>query len=155
MPFRHSVIERVVVVGSRPEIAEVAAETLEPIRIIVGEPVMGVDITEKTIPQEGVDVAASVDFAKGCYLGQELVARIDSRGHVNRRLVGLEMNAAVAPGADVVDDETVVGAVTSSAWLDTRGRAVALAMVRVEVEPGARVSVAGTPGVVQALPMSW
>ena len=64
----------------------------DAIRIEAGEPVMGIDLDEATIPQEADVVDGAVDFTKGCYLGQELVARIDSRGHVNRRLRGLTVD---------------------------------------------------------------
>lgn len=97
MPFRHSELGRTAVIGSVPDCPVVGADDLLPLRIEIGEPVMGVDLTDKTIPQEGADVAGSVDFAKGCYLGQELVARIDSRGHVNKRLTGLLVAGSVPP----------------------------------------------------------
>jgi folate-binding protein YgfZ len=155
MPFRHVATERIVLVGDTPpgELAPPAA--LEAIRIAAGEPVMGVDLDDGTIPQEAGDVGDAVDFTKGCYLGQELVARIASRGHVNRLLRGLVVDgAAPEPGAEIIRDGKVVGAVTSAAESEARQSAVALAMIRVEVEPGARVVVAGARGQIVDLPMS-
>lgn len=154
-PFRHTSLERVVVVGSPPGVVEVPVTALEATRIEVGEPIMGVDLTDKTIPQEGVDVAASVDFAKGCYLGQELVARIDSRGHVNRRLVGVTFVDAVAAGTEIRHEGKSLGTATSVAWSAQRSMHIGLAMLRVEIEPGTIVEVGHTSGRVCALPMTW
>ncbi len=155
MPFAHSSVDRVVVLGSSPEVALAAANELEPFRIEIGEAVMGVDLTEKTIPQEAGDISGAVDFTKGCYLGQELVARIDSRGHVNRRLTGLVIDgdSTPDPGTEISYGDRIVGEVTSAAWSPTRAAVLALGMVRVEVEAGAAVSVGGGVGVVATLPM--
>ncbi len=65
MLFRHSKLERVIVVGADRGLAEVPATALESTCIEIGEPSMGVDLTDKSIPQEGADVVGSVDFAKG------------------------------------------------------------------------------------------
>lgn len=154
MPFRHVATDRVVLVGTVPEEESASAADVDAIRITIGEPVMGVDLDESTIPQEGVDVTTSVDFTKGCYLGQELVARIDSRGHVNRRLTGLVAGeGAISAGTEILLDGRAVGVVTSSAMAGDK--AIALAMVRTEVEIGAVVDVAGAAGEVVALPMSF
>ncbi|MDJ0954571.1 MAG: glycine cleavage T C-terminal barrel domain-containing protein [Acidimicrobiia bacterium] len=155
MPFAHSSVDRIVVVGWSPSIALVDTAVVEPFRIEVGEPVMGTDLTEKTIPQEAGDINSAVDFTKGCYLGQELVARIDSRGHVNRRLAGLVLDgeSIPEPGKEISRGDRSVGEVTSAVWSVTRGSVLALGMVRVEVEAGESVSVAGGAGVVSDLPM--
>ena len=77
-----------------------------------------------------------MSFTKGCFVGQELVCRIDTRGHVNRFLRRVMLSEATAPaGAEIVIDDRVVGALTSVAGTD------ALAMVRREVEPPASVVV--------------
>lgn len=153
---------RRLVVGEGPDLSaatpvgDLAATAL---RIEVGEPVMDVDVDEGTIPQETGLVPEAVDFEKGCYLGQELVARIDSRGRVNRRLVGLRVGTNVLPpvGAAVVLDDGEVGVVTSVAEsLDLRAP-VGLAVVRREAEDGAAVVLRWEGGevdaVVTALPM--
>ena len=141
--------------GARPigSIAETA------VRIEAGEPVMGVDVDESTIPQETGLVPAAVSFTKGCYLGQELVARIDSRGHVNRHLRGVVVRDTVLPpsGAEIVAGGEAVGAV-SSVGESLRLRApVALALVRREIEPGAEVEIRWPGGSaaaeVRALPL--
>jgi folate-binding protein YgfZ len=154
-PFRHTSLDRVVVVGSPPGVVEVPARALEATRIEIGEPIMGVDLTDKTIPQEGVDVGAAVDFTKGCYLGQELVARIDSRGHVNRRLAGVIFDDAVAAGTEIHHNGKAVGSVTSVAWSEQRSSHLGLAMLRVEIEPGTIVEAGHASGRACALPMTW
>ena len=99
---------------------------------------MGVDIDEKTIPQEAGVVGAAVDFTKGCYLGQELVARIDSRGRVNRHLRGLVIAENVLPpvGAEVRSSDRLLGTLTSVAESLELRAPVALALLRREAEPG-------------------
>jgi tRNA-modifying protein YgfZ len=115
----------------------------EAFRIEHGVPRQGVDIDEKTIPQEAFLERDSVSFTKGCFLGQELVARIDSRGHVNRYLRRLRIDGNEVPprGATVVVDDKEVGEITSAAAAPDEGRVVALGMVRREVEPPAAVTV--------------
>jgi folate-binding protein YgfZ len=79
------------------------AEDVTAHRIAVAEPRFGVEVDEGTIPQETGLVAESVSFTKGCYLGQEVHARLHYRGHVNRKLMGFELPEAaarvLAPGA--------------------------------------------------------
>ena len=156
MPLMRHSLPRHVVVGSAPDVPEVDAHGIDPVRIEAGEPVMGVDLDERTIPQEGVDVADHVDFTKGCYLGQELVARIDSRGHVNRRLAGLQIEGRTVPerGTPVMWRGSERGEVTSAAWSQGRELVVALAMVRVEIDPGDQVVVAERAARLVGLPMS-
>ena len=92
----------------------------EAARIEAGVPEMGLEITDRTIPQEaGELVADTVSFTKGCYTGQELVARVDARGaNTPRRLYGVVISDAVqaARGDEIVVDGAVVGTVTSVAW---------------------------------------
>ena len=131
----------------------------DAVRIEAGEPIMGVDVDERTIPQEGLLVDGAVDFTKGCYLGQELVARIDSRGHVNRMLRGVVIGENILPPLDaaVVAGGREVGRLTSVAESLERRAPVALALVRREVAPGAEVSVEWDGGAavarVEALPL--
>jgi folate-binding protein YgfZ len=141
-------LPRVVLVGPEPEslaaagVVRAGRLAADAVRIEAGEPIMGVDIDESTIPQEGDVVSGAVDFAKGCYLGQELVARIDSRGHVNRHLRGVVIgtNVLPPPGAEIVAADRVVGAITSVAESLELRAPVGLALVRREVEPGAAVA---------------
>ena len=87
-----------------PGLVRCGAEAVEACRIVAGVPAMGTELTAKTIPAETGMVERTVSFTKGCYTGQELVARIDARGsNVPRRLVGLVLasdDGAVGPGHD-------------------------------------------------------
>lgn len=140
-------IERTLVVGDRPDLEEGDAGEYESLRIAAGEPRWGVDVDEKTIPQESGLVGSTVDFTKGCYLGQELVARIDSRGHVNRHLRILEIDGAGAePGVSLEVTDKKVGTLTSVS------NSIGLALVRREVAPGDLVSVGGFNAVIREIP---
>lgn len=133
---------------------------LEVLRVEAGWPAMGRELDADVIPAELGSwlVDSSVSFTKGCYTGQELVARIDSRGgNTPRRLRGLLLgDAAPPPGAEVVADGHDRGRVTSVATSDDRGT-VGLALVHRSIEPPAKVEVrwsGGTSGAtVVALPL--
>jgi tRNA-modifying protein YgfZ len=125
----------------------------EELRIRAGVPRMGSELDESTIPATAGIVERTVSFTKGCYTGQELVARIDSRGdRVPNRLRGLRLDAAVPPGATLHQGERTIGRVTSSV------ARVALAYVRREVEPPAEATArwdAGEVGVrIEPLPLT-
>jgi len=129
--------------GLDPTLERWSADQFEAFRIQAGVPQLGVDIDEKTIPQEAFLERNAVSFTKGCFLGQELVTRIDTRGHVNKYLRRLSVDGSNVPprGAVVVVDGRAVGTLTSAAAVPGDGRVVALAMVRHEVEPPAAVLV--------------
>ncbi len=144
-------------IGPRPSPPEgctpACPPSYEAARIEAGVPTMGAELTERTIPAEAGVVAATVSFTKGCYTGQELVARIDSRGsHVARHLRGLLLDAEVAPGAELVARGKPVGSVTSVARSPRRGW-VGLGYVGRAVEPPADVTAGGVAARVVALPM--
>jgi aminomethyltransferase len=113
----------------------VAAGAYEVVRIEAGVPTMGAELTERTIPAEAGIVERTVSFTKGCFTGQELVARIDSRaGKVPRHLRGVVLADAAAPaGAALMLDGQQVGQLTSAA-ATPNGGAVALAYVKRGVE---------------------
>lgn len=114
-------------------------------RIASGEPLFSVEVDEGTIPQETGLVPESVSFTKGCYLGQELVARIDSRGHVNRMLRRLEGEGPPPdPGAAISRGEQAVGILGSAAPVGAGW--IGLALLRREAVPGDRVTVVGEGG---------
>lgn len=122
-------------------------------RIEGGRPEFGVDMDENTIPQEAnLDTLGAISFTKGCYTGQETVARVHFRGHVNRHLRGL-MAAAPLPQHARVFDATGkdVGDVRSTA-LSPRLGPIAMAMIRREVTPGSTVTVDGQEASVVELP---
>lgn len=123
-------------------------------RIEGGRPAFGVDMDENTIPQEAnLDTLGAISFTKGCYTGQETVARVHFRGHVNRHLRGLLANQPLPQHARVYDATGKdVGDVRSTA-ISPRLGALALAMIRREVTPGSTVRVHdGIDATVIALP---
>lgn len=122
-----------------------SADELEALRIEAGVPRVGVDVGEANLVQEAGLDATAVSFDKGCYLGQETVARVAYRGKVNRRLRGLDLAAPAAPGAAVRLGGRDVGVVTSSAESPRLGP-IALAMIRAEAAPGTSVEVDGAAG---------
>jgi folate-binding protein YgfZ len=140
-------VERSFITGKRPDLEEMDTGRYESLRIAGGEPRFGVDVDQSTIPQQTGLVGVAVDFDKGCFLGQELVARIDSRGgNVPQRLVRLEfVDGAPRPGATVELDGSEVGTLTSAVG------SLGLGMLRREVEPGATVDVSGRKALVQEL----
>jgi tRNA-modifying protein YgfZ len=118
------------VTGEKPNLPDLTVEEMERIRVEAMEPRFGVDVDGSTIPQESGLVEETVDFSKGCYLGQELVARIDSRGHVNRHLRLLQLaDTSIEPGAEITDGDRTVGTMRREVELGTAlvvsgGRAV-------------------------------
>jgi tRNA-modifying protein YgfZ len=112
-------------------------DELEDIRISNGAPRWGRDMNEKTIPQEAGIHEWAVHFEKGCYLGQEAMAKIHFRGKVNRKLRRLVAEGPMSPGAEVLDGDQKIGVITSASANS------ALAMLRHTVEGGAKVR-AGT-----------
>ena len=134
------------------------ADDWEVARIRAGWPAMGCELTERTIPAEvGGLLESSVSFTKGCYTGQELVARIDSRGgNVPRplRLIEIRGDDEVSPGTEIAVDGKAVGEVTSAAVDPDSALTVALGPVHRRVEPPAEATVAGMPATVLATPAS-
>ena len=115
------------------------SDTWEIARIESGRPQWGADVDDSTLPQEAnFDELGAISYTKGCYIGQETVARVHFRGHVNRFLRRLRFVTRPAPptGAELVDEAgKVIGDIRSVA-LSPRYGGVALGMVRREVAPG-------------------
>lgn len=128
--------------------------TVEARRIAAGVPRFGVDVTDRTLVHEAGLAATAVSFTKGCYLGQETVARVEHRGGVNRRLVGLRLPVIVPAGRDIHVGDRVVGRLTSVGVHPTLGP-VGLALVRKEVGESDPVIVSDCPqpATVHALPL--
>ena len=121
------------------------AEQLEAARISHFVPRFGTDITDATLPQE-TQLTHALHFQKGCYLGQEIVERVRSRGHVNRQLMGFRMAGHHAPqaGAILTSCGKETGEVTSAAVLSDG--VAGIAMVRVpHNKPGEVVGIDGRP----------
>jgi folate-binding protein YgfZ len=141
--------EQLLSAGAQPASLDAA----EIVRIESGRPRHGLDMTEDNLPGEAGIVERSVSFTKGCYVGQEPVARMHYKGHPNRHLRGLRLSEQPDRGASLFSSEKEVGRVTSTALSPALGP-VALALVRREVSPGEEVSVGpdGRPATVVELP---
>lgn len=124
---------------------EIGPEAAEVVRIEAGTPRFGAEMSTETMPAEAGIVEQAVSFTKGCYIGQEPVARLHYKGRPNRHLRGLELSAAATPGASLRMGEKVVGRIGSACVSPARGP-IALAIVRREAEPGAEL-VVGEDGV--------
>ncbi len=145
-------------------------DAVEACRIVSGIPAMGTELTAKTIAAEAGLVERTVSFTKGCYTGQELVARLDARGsNVARRLVGvvapapapasaggeaplaltrgMTLHAGEAPAGDSPAEDKVVGTLTSAAWSAELGSWVALGYLHRSVEAPGPVRVRSGDGV--------
>ena len=125
--------------------------TAEVLRVEAGRPLWGTDMDENTLAQEAaLDMIDGISFDKGCYTGQETVARVHFRGHVNRTLRGLRCDAPSPSGARVGFGENLDAGTVRSVALSPRLGAIALAYVRREVENGAVVTVRWDGGETQA-----
>lgn len=114
----------------------VGCTSLDAFRLAEGIPAYGVDIAERDLPQETSQMRA-LHFSKGCYLGQEIVERIRSRGNVHRHLRQLEVNGSLPPaGTELILNGAQAGTITSAAVLPLAGgsRIFALGMIRGEAE---------------------
>ena len=109
-------------------------------RVETGRPRYGIDLDDGVIPQEAGLNARAVSFEKGCYVGQETVARLHFRGKPNRHLRGLRLSGAAAPGDALRRGEKEVGRLTSVVESPRHGP-IALALVRREAQPGDTVAV--------------
>jgi folate-binding protein YgfZ len=114
--------------------------TAEVLRVEVGRPRYGIDLDETVIPQEAGLNERAVSFTKGCYVGQETVARLYYKGKPNRHLRGLRLSAPAAHGDELRLGEKVVGKIGTAAASPKYGP-IALALVRREAEPGTTVAV--------------
>jgi folate-binding protein YgfZ len=135
---------------------ELTTEEFESLRIAAGTPASGRDVTEKNLPQEIDRDQRAIHFTKGCYLGQETVARLDALGHVNRMLRGLVLEGETLPepGTPLHSGGKDAGHVTTAARSIKTGRPIALAYVRTAfLAPGTELDAGGTKAVVSCLPI--
>jgi folate-binding protein YgfZ len=131
-------------------------EDFQTARIEWGFPLYGVDITDKNLPQEVGRDGLAISFIKGCYLGQETVARIDALGHVNKTLVGVRFlgSAVPTPGAELFVGGQTAGQITSVAYSPHLAAPLALAYVRRGSNSlGTRLSSAVAEAEIVALPV--
>jgi folate-binding protein YgfZ len=123
-------------------VSEQAAEIL---RVESGRPRFGLDFGPESMPAEAGIVERAVDFEKGCYIGQEPVARLHYRGKPNRRLCGLTLSAPAERGTPLRLGDREVGALGTTV-VSPRLGPIALAVVRREAEPGDALGVGDGPG---------
>jgi len=134
--------------------APVGSEALEVHRIASGIPLYGVDIRERDLPQE-TEQARALNFNKGCYVGQEIVERIRSRGTVHRKFSGFSTDddTGIAPGSKVSLADKEVGEITSVASIGKGQPVLALGYIRREAGiPGKNVLIGTTEAEVRELP---
>ena len=146
--------ERLVCEGERFNVQPIGWNALESLRIEAGIPRYGTELTDAVIPLEA-ELEHAIDFEKGCYIGQEIVARMKYRGHPNRLLRGIEIDDMSASaesfelphGTQVFHADKAVGWITSTTFAPTLGKPIALAYVRMAVtEAGSRVQIATSDG---------
>ncbi|MBX3472482.1 MAG: folate-binding protein YgfZ [Planctomycetes bacterium] len=146
--------DALVAAGARP----VGSAALEQVRVEEGVPLFGVDLDERTIPIEAGLEAQAISFSKGCYLGQEVIARIAHRGHVNRVLAAVRLAGdPAAAQVPLLRDGKEVGAVTTWARSPRAGAAVGLGLLhRKHADPGTplEAGAGGPTATVVTLPVS-
>lgn len=146
-----AVRERLTAAGARA----LGGAALDVLRIEDGRPWYGPDITAEHLLHETGLLKELHSFSKGCYVGQEVVARLEGRGgHVNRQLRGLKLSAPAAAGDEIRLEGKPVGAVTTAGVSPTHGPVAMGYVHRSAFEPGTRVSVADAEAEVVALPLS-
>lgn len=127
----------------KPDLTPVGWQALESLRIEAGTPRYGAELTDSVFPLEA-ELENAIDFEKGCYIGQEIVARMKYRGHPNRLLRGLEIHGEdlVEMNSSIYDDGKEIGWVTSSVISPTFGKPIALGYVRMAyTEPGSKIQI--------------
>ncbi len=145
--------EALLVAGAPFGLVAGSEQAFEILRIEAGSPRFGVELGAGVLPAE-VHLEAAIAFDKGCYTGQEIVARVESRGQVRRHLVGLRLESGSAPeaGAPIEVDDFRVGEITSGCFSPVYGP-IGLGFVRVPHDaPGTPLRVGGRPANVAALP---
>ncbi len=141
--------ERLMREGERFNVQPIGWNALESLRIEAGIPRYGTELTDAVIPLEA-ELEHAIDFEKGCYIGQEIVARMKYRGHPNRLLRGIEVEGISASaesfelhqGIPVFNGDKEVGWITSATFAPTLGKPIAMAYVRMVVtDAGSRVQI--------------
>jgi len=145
--------ERLVAALAAAGAVEVSPEAVEILRVESGIPRFGAEMDAATMPAEAAIVEDAVSFTKGCYIGQETVARLHYKGKPNRHLRGLRLSGAAASGAALRLGEKEVGTLGGAVVSPALGP-IGLAIVRREAEPGTEIAVGedGVTAEVVALP---
>jgi folate-binding protein YgfZ len=139
--------------GTELGVEAVSDEVAECVRIEAGRPRLGYDMDAETMPQEAGINERAVSFTKGCYVGQETVARLHYRGKPNRHLRGLRLSEPAERGSEITLDGKAVGRLASTC-VSPRLGPIGLALVRREAELGSTVDVGGAPAEVVELPFA-
>ena len=146
--------ERLMREGERFNVQPIGWNALESLRIEAGVPRYGTELTDAVIPLEA-ELEHAIDFEKGCYIGQEIVARMKYRGHPNRLLRGIEIDGISASvesfelcqGTPVFNEDKEVGWITSATFSPTLGKLIAMVYVRMAVaDAGSRVQIETSEG---------
>jgi folate-binding protein YgfZ len=159
-PGHQASVTRVKTSFAQQGVVPIDHQTTETLRIEAGRPLFGVDMDEETIPLEAGIEDRAISFSKGCYVGQEVIVRVTSRGHgrVVRKLVGLVLDDGHVPAHDDVlfSKEREVGRITSATYSPSLSAPIALAYVHRDfTEPGTQVTVgrgAAITAIVRQLP---
>jgi tRNA-modifying protein YgfZ len=139
--------------GTTLDVEPVSEEAAECVRIEAGRPRLGYDMDADTMPQEAGINERAVSFTKGCYVGQETVARLHYKGKPNRHLRGLRLSEPAERGSEILLGVRVVGKLGSTC-VSPRLGPIALALLRREAEPGTTVQVGGAPAEVVDIPFA-
>ena len=126
------------------------------VRIESGTPLFGVDVTSDNLPQEVDRNEQAINFNKGCYLGQETIARLDALGHVNRLMVGLRFAGknVPLPGTILKQNDKPLARITSSCWSSALECPLALGYVRRgHTTPGSQINSESLDAQVVRLPV--
>ena len=147
---------RLLQVGASAGLRTAGLDAIEAVRVEDGVPRFGSDLLETTIPLEA-DLHHAIHYEKGCYVGQEVIARATYRGHMNRKLTGLVLGpSAAAPRSELRRDGKKIGFLTSVVKSPARGQYVALGYVhRDHLAPGTVLEISGAPitATVHGLPL--
>lgn len=155
LAFSSDEFENVTAALDRAGVMPCSEPVVEMARLENGFPLFGTDINDDNLPQEVGRDELAISFTKGCYLGQETVARLDALGHVNRLLVGVKFSGDQLPpaGSELFVDEQPAGRITSVAWSPALSAPLALAYVRHQwTAPGTSLTTDQAKGEVISLP---
>ncbi|KPK06977.1 MAG: hypothetical protein AMS20_03610 [Gemmatimonas sp. SG8_28] len=136
-------------------VTPVPEETADLTRVLAGWPLLGAEIGTKTLPQEvRFDELDAVSYTKGCYTGQETVARVHFRGHANRWLAGLVWRKTpTVDDAAILQEDKAVGRVTSAVWSNAWQLWIGLGLLRREISPGSTVTACGRTAQIVRVPI--
>ncbi len=128
----HSTADNLADLLKRSAVKQVSEPVWTSLRVEAGFPLFGVDFDSSNLPQEVGRNRQAISFTKGCYLGQETIARLDALGHVNKQIVAMQFAGEMIPPSDtkIFDGEKEVGTITASSWSPKLKSPLALAMVR-------------------------